>query len=191
MIDLLKHGEEVLQRALTNGGDMAEIYLEETSHTRIQFEENKTEKIVSGSELGVGVRLLSGERTLYAHTNNVSLDSLLKVAETVAGGLSADRAEYNYDFKPEQFEMPVAKDALSISTPEKVKLVSAANGVARAYDPRIAQVSVSYADSIKRAIIVNSDGRFVEDVRPSIIFVVSVVAAEKWCYPDRLLSCWR
>lgn len=177
MIDFLKHGEEILQRALFNGGDLAEIYFEETSHTSIQFEEDKTEKIVSGTELGVGVRLLSGERTLYAHTNNVSLESLMKVADTVAGGVSTDKVEYNFDFVPEHFTMPVVKNAQGISTPEKVEIVRTANDAARTYDPRITQVSVTYGDSIKRVVILNSDGRFVEDTRPSIIFMVSVVAA--------------
>jgi TldD protein len=56
-------------------------------------------------------------------------------------------------------------------------MAEAADRVARACGPRIAQVAVVYADSLRRVIIVNSDGRFVEDVRPQILFSVHVVAS--------------
>lgn len=178
MVDLLKHAEQVLTRALANGGDLAEIFLEEKTATSIRFEDNKAERIVSGTDAGAAVRLLTGDRTLYAHTNDTSLEGLLKIAGTVAGGASDPKRAYSFDFKPERFAMPVARKPQDVSTQDKVKLVAAANKAARAHDPRIVQVLAVYADSLRRVIIVNSDGRFVEDLRPQTLMFASVVASE-------------
>ena len=63
-------------------------------------------------------------------------------------------------------------------TPRKLELVRNANAAARAHDPRIVQVTVSYGDSLRRALIVNSEGRFVEESRPQVLFSVRVVARD-------------
>jgi len=177
VIDLERHGEQILTRTLANGGDLGEIYIEESARTAIRFEDGKLERITSGTDIGAGIRILTGDRTLYAHTNDLSLDGLLKTADTVAGGANASRRDYAFDFDPERFAMPVKYAAHEVPTHEKVKLVNAANAAARAHDPRVVQVTATYADSLRRVSIVNSDGRFVEDVRPQILLAVQVVAA--------------
>ncbi|NIA12484.1 MAG: TldD/PmbA family protein [Nitrospiraceae bacterium] len=178
MIDLLKHGEKILSTALANGGGLAEIFLEDTSRTSIRFEDGKAERVVSGRDLGAGIRILTGDRTLFAHTNDVSLAGLIQAAKTVAGGASEERGTYSFDFQPERFEMPVGVAPGSVSTPQKLGLITAADSAARAFDGRVVQVKVMYGDSVRRVLIVNSDGRFVEDVRPQIILMVEAVAAD-------------
>ncbi len=179
MIDFLQHhAEAILSRALANGGDLGEIYYEEKTMTMAGFEDNKAERITQGTDIGAGIRVLGGDRTLYAHSNDVSLDGLLKAAETVADGVSAEKRAYDFGFTPERHQMPVTIAPNTVGTPRKLELVRAANGAARAVDPRIRQVAVTYADALRRVIIVNSEGRFVEDLRPQIMFVVQAVAAD-------------
>ena len=177
MTNLEKHGEAVLARALANGGDLADIYLERTTRTTIRFEDGKLERVTSGTDIGAGIRVLVGERTLYAHTNDVSLDGLLKAAETVADGAEGAQRKYSFDFRPERHALPVKQSAQEVDTPLKVQHVTAANAAARAYDPRIVQVAVLYGDSLRRVTILNSEGRFVEDLRPQIMLGVNVVAS--------------
>jgi TldD protein len=74
--------------------------------------------------------------------------------------------------------MPVRLPAREVPTRRKVALIVEAEKAARAHDPRIVQVAVSYADSQRRAVICNSNGRFVEYVRPQVLLSVQVVAAE-------------
>ena len=178
MIDLLKHGEEILSAALANGGGLAELFLEDTSRTSIRFEDGKAERIVSGRDLGAGIRILTGDRTLFAHTNNVTLTGLLQAAKTVADGASDERGTYCFDFQPERFEMPVSVSPDSVSTPSKLELITAADSAARAFDGRVVQVKVMYGDSLRRVWIVNSDGRLVQDFRPQIILMVEAVATD-------------
>lgn len=175
---LVQHGEEVLERLLKNGGGLGEIYFEERAITSVGFEEDKVEKVITGTEVGAGLRILTGDLTLYGHTNDITLDGLLKLADSVAGGAEGERGTYAYDFAPRRYATDVKQRAQDVPTPEKLRLVRAANSVARAADPRVVQVAVRYADSHRHAIILNSEGVFVEDVRPQILFLVHVVAAQ-------------
>ncbi len=177
-IDLETHGEAILERALSNGGGLGEIYYEESATTSIRFEDRKVERVTTGSDIGAGIRILTGERTLYAHTNDVSLDGLLKLASTVAGGASEERQAYRYDFAPECYALPVRVVPRGIPTAKKAELVAQAERAARDTDPRVVQVAVMYVDALRRAIIVNSEGRFAEYLRPQIYMMAHAVAAD-------------
>ena len=176
--DLLQHGEAILRKALANGGDLAEIYFEERTSSSIGLEDNKVERVLSGSETGAGIRVLLGEQTLYAHSNDVSLAGLLKLAESVAGGVHGETHACNFDFAPQRFASPVRIRPQDVPMPRKLDLVSAANRAARDIDSRVVQVSVRYADSLRRIVIVNSHGVFVEEIRPQTMLVVQAVASQ-------------
>ena len=178
VIDLEKHAEGLLEAALAHGGDLAEIYFESRQHTSIAFDDNKVDRVITGTDLGVGIRLLAGDRTLYAHTNDLSLERLTRLAETVGAGVSAEKKPVNYQFEPVRHALPVTQRPQDVPTPRKIELVREANAAARAHDPRISQVSVHYADALKHIVVVNSEGRYVEDLRPGLIFMVSVVGRD-------------
>ncbi|HOZ49293.1 MAG TPA: TldD/PmbA family protein [Candidatus Hydrogenedentes bacterium] len=179
MLDLEKHAQAILEQTLTNGGRLAELFFEESSRTNLRFEDGKIERVVSGTEVGVGIRLLAGERTFYAHTNDVALDRVLDAAATVAGGASAERGEYRFDFRPERFPLAVRRPAHEVPAATKADLVKQVDAVARAYDRRVVQVNALYADSVRRVTVVNSMGRFVEEARPQTLLRVEVVAEER------------
>lgn len=178
MIELEKYAEAILAAALQNGGQLAEIFMEETVRTVISFENNKVEKVITGTDAGAGIRHLSGDRTLYGHTNEFREESLVALAGEIAGGADDERASYNFEFAPERFCVAPKLPPAEVATTRKLELVRAANAAARAYDPRVVQVAVSYADSLRSVAIVNSEGRFVEESRLQLIFNVRVVARE-------------
>lgn len=74
---------KILKRVLTNGGDYADIFIEHTGLLSIQLEDDKIEKITSGVDAGVGIRVISGEKTAYAYSNDFSENSLLNIADSV------------------------------------------------------------------------------------------------------------
>ncbi len=177
--DLERHAEAILSRALSNGGDWAEIYVEERASSSIGFDDNRTERILSGVEAGAGIRVLLGDRTLFAHTNDLSLDGLLQLAATVAAGATGRRGDACFEFHPERAETTPRRDTRGVPMEEKLRLVAEVNAAVRAFDPRIAQASIRYADAHRRFTVVNSLGRFVEDARPQTLLVIQVVAADK------------
>lgn len=78
---------EVLQVAVRNG-DFAEIYLERSAQNRVSMEAGKIERVISGHDLGAGIRVIKGENTAYGYTTDLSKEALLKLAGQVAVGVS-------------------------------------------------------------------------------------------------------
>jgi len=178
VIDLEKHAEAILATALRNGGQLAEIFLEETVRTSIILENNKVERVVTGTDVGAGIRHLSGDQTLYGHTNELTEPSLIALAAEIAGGACGDAPACNFAFAPERLGAVPKVPPSDVPSSRKLELIRNANAAVRAHDPRIVQVAASYGDSLRHTVIVNSEGRFVEERRPQVLFYVRVVARD-------------
>ena len=87
--------EKILRKALKRGGEFAEIYYENTFNTSIACEEDKIEKIISGRDTGIGIRVLYDQKTAYAYTNNLTEKALLYLADTVSQAVKeGDRTKH-------------------------------------------------------------------------------------------------
>jgi len=166
-----------LQTALSNGGDFAEIFIEERVSTSIGCEDNKVERIISGTDRGAGLRVMVGDMTAYASTNDLTPSGLRELAHRVSKGISAHVEKYLF---PDGYASKFAKKEVtypsSVTTSEKVAKVLEGNEVAWNCGKAITQVHVRYGDSQQRVIIANSDGLFVTDERIYTIFLVQAVA---------------
>ena len=76
--------ERCLGEALSAGGDYADLYFEAVTATSLAVDEQIVKSASQGSSAGCGVRVVSGERTGYAYTDNLSPDRLLRAARTAA-----------------------------------------------------------------------------------------------------------
>jgi TldD protein len=165
-----------LSKALANGGDFAEIFLEDRVTASIGCEDRKIERVVSGIDRGAGLRVAAGEMTAFASTNDLSASGLRKLAERVSRGISAPVGEYRLpEVSDVEFGTLPIKYPSSVKSSEKVAKVLEANEAAWSLGDRIVQVQVRYGDSRQRIIIANSDGLFVHDERNYIIFLVQAV----------------
>jgi TldD protein len=165
-----------LSTALSNGGDFAEVFLEERVSASIGCEDRKIERVVSGTDRGVGLRVAVGEMTAYASTNDLTASGLRKLAEHVSKGINAPARRYRF---PEVSQVEFGKKAIkypsSVKSSKKVEKVLEANEVAWSLSDHIIQVQVRYGDSQQRVVIANSDGLFVHDERNYIIFLLQAV----------------
>lgn len=174
---MIREFPNILQAALKNGGDFAEIFLEERSSVSIVCEERKIERVISGADRGAGLRVVVGDMTAYASTNDLSVNGLRELAERVSKGIRAPVGKYSFPevaeaaFEPKNIRYPS-----SVPASEKVAKVLEANGVAWDTGKEIVQVLVRYGDSCQRVIIANSNGLLVTDERDHIIFLVHTVA---------------
>jgi len=170
----------ILRAALANGGEFADIYFEEGFSTAIACDDGRIERVIAGSDRGVGIRVISDLRTAYAYTNNVTESTLLELARTVSRAVKGKEFDSSIDMRT----LIAAPGFAIIEPPEavpldrRVDLVNEANRAARGFDPRIRQVSVSYRDGRSRTQIANSLGDFVEFSRTGEVFAVQAVAAE-------------
>src|SRR5215510_14749740 len=76
--------EAYLAEALSRGGDYADLYFEHRVNHSIVFEEHIVKTATKSVNVGVGVRVLSGEKTGYAYSEDLSRASILKAARTAA-----------------------------------------------------------------------------------------------------------
>lgn len=173
--------KEIFIKALSHGADFAEIFFEHRENSGISCEENRIERIISGIDEGAGIRVISGDKTSYAYTNEVTQERLLEVAELA--GKAAQRSETSpsplefYTPRPvTEFEIRIPPDKVEMRT--KAELVLEANRAAREEDPRIRQVTAGYGDVRQKVIIANSDGLYVEDLRTRTRLSVNSVAIE-------------
>ncbi|MDK2895850.1 MAG: TldD protein [Moorella sp. (in: firmicutes)] len=170
----------ILEAALAEGGDFAEIFLERRRTTSISCEDNKIERVISGLDQGAGIRVIAGENTAYGYSNDLGRESLIQTATLVGKALPSRPQPREISFKrPQaQVEFTIKKRPDQVSVAKKVALVQRANEAARAVDKRITQVTVGYGDVIQEVTIANSDGILVDDERVRCRFVVNAVATD-------------
>jgi TldD protein len=169
----------ILRSALSEGGEFADIYFEEGSSTSIVCEEGKIEKIIAGTDRGVGIRVISDLRTAYAYTNEITEKALLELARTVSRAVRGKEFGAAIDLRAKVIGpgFPIKTSPGSVPLQDKVALVRRADDAARKIDERVRQVMVVYRDGRVRTQIANSLGDFIETGRTGTVFLTQVVAS--------------
>ena len=170
--------ERYLSAALSAGGDYADLYFEYLSSTSLMVDESMVKSASQGISAGCGVRVVSGERTGYAYTDDLSAERILHAARTAALIASAPAKATVAGFQKAAARSlyPVTLPSVDAEISAKVELVMRADKAARAYDPRIQEVRASYADELRNILVVGSDGTFAEDSQPLARMNVSCIA---------------
>jgi TldD protein len=171
----------ILKKAMSSGGEYADIFIEQSRQFSLVCEDSRIEKVYSGSDCGAGVRLIYEHRTAYAYTNEVTTGSLLELADAVrqaALGGSDLTNEINLYRRNPRTNFSIMKTPEDVQASHKVAMVLEANRVARSLDQRIRQAMVSYREHQQRILIANSDGFITEDDRLYLTALAHVVAAD-------------
>jgi TldD protein len=172
--------EALLSMALARGGDFADLYFEHERTSSLVLEEGIIRTASAGVTCGLGVRVVSGERTGYAYTDDLSASAMKRAAETAAHIASGSRTLPPEPVSPAPVDRRYGMDALgALSLAERITIVERADRAARAYDARIDKVIVSLGEETKHVRIANSAGVLAEDAQPLFSIRVSVIAAEK------------
>src|SRR4051812_34191825 len=134
--------ERYLAEALSAGGDYAEVYFEHATSTSISVDESLVKSASQGISAGCGVRVVSGERTGYAYTDNLAPEKIIHAARTAAliAAAPAKQDVAGFATKPQQSLYSVVSPSVDADIAAKLELIMRADKAARAYDPRIVQV---------------------------------------------------
>jgi len=182
--------EKILKKALKEGGEFADIIFEQTYSVAIVCEEDRIEKMISGQDMGLGLRILYDGRTFYSFTNRLGQEDLLHLAGVVSRAVKEDRGEkiFNLIDPGKAFpsgssvyppRAPIDKHPKSIPIGDKVSMVNRANEVARKLDSHIRQVKVLYRDVSQSVSIANSEGLWIEGEKVGMVFSVQVVSSKE------------
>src|SRR5665213_572582 len=173
--------ERCLGEALSAGGEFADLYFEAVTSTSLAMDEGIVKTASQGISVGCGIRVLSGERTGFAYTDDLSAERLLKAARTaalIANGPQTERGQgFNETRTPQLY--PVAGSSNDATIAATLQLIERDNLCARNFDPRITQVRVSLNDELRRILIAASDGTFASDTQPLARFNVLVIAKDE------------
>jgi TldD protein len=179
--------ERYLAEALAGGGDYADLFFEYLATTAFSLDEGLVKGATQGVSLGVGVRVISGERTGYAYSDDLSPERILKAARVAAciatGPSKVEKAALEEAAKRDLYPVIVAPTETELAG--RVELVKRADRAARAYDARVFQVQAVYADNLRHTLVAASDGRLSYDRQPLTRLSVFVLAREDGGVPQR------
>ncbi len=173
--------ERCLGEALSAGGDYADLYFESVMSTSLGIDESLVKSASQGISVGCGVRVVAGERTGYAYTDDLSSERLLRAARTAALIASGPAKEKMSGFRRVDSPAslyPVAGASSDGEIAAKLELLHRADRAARAYDTRITQVRASFSDELRRILVAASDGTYASDTQPLARLNVFVIAKD-------------
>jgi len=172
--------ERLLGVALASGGDHADLYFEYHSSCDFAFEEGRVRTVGRAIIVGLGVRVVRGNASGYAYTEELSEARMMDTARTAAQ-IAADgkpHAPVSLVSRALPNFYPVPELSLDRPGEEKVALLRRADAAARGFDPRIIRVEVGFAEGWSDILIVASDGTMARDRQPMIRIGVNAVAEE-------------
>ena len=172
--------EAVLAAGLDGGAEFAEVFVEDKRSTSAMLDDGRVEELSSGRDRGAGIRVVVGDTTGFAHTADLSEESLLAAVRTAAAGArGAPRTGGVVDLGRVDAANPstVAIPPEDIDKATKVALLQRAEEAARGQGSAITQVAARYADSRRRILVANTDGALAEDDQVRTLFSVSTVAS--------------
>jgi len=159
--------------------DYADLYFQYTRSEGWSLEEGIVKSGSFNIEQGVGVRAVSGEKTAFAYSDEISfaaLEDAARATRAIAAAGQSRRAK-----APARTKLPVplyrALDPLgSLESSAKVALLEKLDRACRALDPRVSEVMGSLAGEYEVVLIVRADGLVAADVRPLVRLSVQVIA---------------
>jgi TldD protein len=163
--------------------DEADLYFQYTRSEGWSLEEGIVKTGSFSIDQGVGVRAVSGEKTAFAYSDDISQASLLDAARTVrsiAAVAQTGRARVATKKIASSRTLYNAADPIaSLDSTAKVKLLEKVEHLARAKDPRVAQVMAGLAAEYDVVMVARVDGTLAADVRPLVRLSVTVFVEQK------------
>jgi len=144
----------------------SELFFEVSNSLYFYFDDNKLEEAVAGEDVGVGLRVILGDRTFYGYTTDISLMGLRKLAKNLAEAVfQGDKDIKVVLSEKDEYGIRPLKDIGSFEIKEGKDILKIMNEKARGYDSRIVQFTSVIRTVDQKILIANTEGDFIEDRR--------------------------
>ncbi|MDR2209500.1 MAG: metalloprotease TldD [Azoarcus sp.] len=169
--------EKALRKLMRHGIDYGDLYFQYSRSEGWGLEEGIVKSGSFSIEEGVGVRAVSGEKTAFAYSDDISMEALLDaVRVTRAIGAAGKKRKVEITPKKPPVKLYRADDPLaSLDDTSKVQLLERLESFARAADSRVTQVMAGLAGMWEVVLVARSDGRMAADVRPLVRVSLAVI----------------
>lgn len=168
--------EKILKTLTMGGGEYGEIYFEELRTHRISHEDNRLERIIAGSDRGIGLRLIRDFKTYYGWTNSTREKDILEIASTLSA-IPGKRGRGTITAISEKIFPPVTRvliSPLGCDIGVKTDIVLNAYKSAK-IDKEVVQIKVIYGDASRKIEIANTLGELHKNEQTYILLAVQVV----------------
>jgi len=176
------HLSRALAEITAHRVDDADLYFQYTRNEGWSLEEGIVKTGSFSIDQGVGVRAVSGEKTAFAYSDDISEASLMDAARTVrsisAAGRSARTKAVARKVAGSRSLYNGVDPISTLDSTAKVKLLEKVEKLARAKDPRVAQVMAGLASEYDVVMVARADGTLAADVRPLVRLSVTVIAEQ-------------
>ena len=165
---------KVIAAAMSKGGDYADLFFEHRKTNILSLEDGTVNRAGSNIDFGVGIRVLKGDQTGFAYTENITLIDMLNAAK-LAANIANEKKTFNAEpinEKPAASYYNIIKKWDEISIKEKVPFVQKMNDRVFALDKKVIKVNAFLNDETSYVLFYNSEGRLTHDYRPMISFGV-------------------
>ena len=163
--------------------DEADLYFQYTRSEGWRLEEGIVKTGSFSIDQGVGVRAVSGEKTAFAYSDDISNASLLDAARTVrsiASAATGARTKLPRRTVAQARSLyPDLDPITTLDSNTKVALLGHVEKLARAKDPRVVQVMAGLASEYDVVLVARGDGTLAADVRPLVRLSLTVIAEQK------------
>lgn len=167
-------------RLAVRGADRADIYLQHRRETVIEMRDGIVSRADTRIEQGAGLRVISGDATGYAATEDLTPAALqgaaAEAAASVTGTVAGRSPAQAWVAAPAGDLYTVAVPWSEIGADRKLPIIERLDRAARSADPAIDRVSVSWSDVDEQVTIATLDGRLVGDARPMTRLSIQVSA---------------
>lgn len=171
------HIEKIFASMMAHQLDYADLYFQYSRAESWSLEEGIVKSGSFNIDQGVGVRAVSGEKTAFAYSDDISLNALESAAQATRaiarqGGTQSVPMLHHGSRR----EIYLPHDPIaSLKDAEKVALLERLEGYARALDPRVAQVMAGLAGEYEVVMVARNDGLMNADIRPLVRLSITVI----------------
>src|SRR5574340_646766 len=169
--------QAVFGQIMAHRVDYADLYFQYSRSESWSLEEGIVKSGSFNIDQGVGVRAVSGEKTAFAYSDDISMDALESAAQaTRAIAKQGGTQTVPILHQGSRREIYLPHDPIaSLKDADKVALLERIEGYARALDPRVVQVMAGLAGEYEVVMVARSDGLMNADIRPLVRLSVTVI----------------
>ncbi len=169
--------EQVFNSMLTHRLDYADLYFQYSRTESWSLEEGIVKSGSFNIDQGVGVRAVSGEKTAFAYSDDISLTALqgaAKATRAIANAGGEQRVPLLHPGSRRDLYLPEDPIA-SLNDAKKVAMLERLESYARSLDRRVVQVIAGLAGEYEAVLVARSDGLMNADIRPLVRLSLTVI----------------
>jgi TldD protein len=168
----------VMSELTASGADAADLYFQHARSNSLSLEDGIVSNASSNIQQGVGLRVVVGEQTGYAFTEDLTMSSMLAAARTASAIAAGSRAVAPQNFAPKDMGTLYTTSVpwADVGIDQKLPVLKFVEEHARSLDPHVDKVSVFWGDGDERVMVATLDGNLITDHRPMTRVTVMVTA---------------